>query len=101
MKPVNSPNHPSNGTVRWNEDACCQSTSPTTIGASAEMSASNPDAVAIGTASLPAHFTPQRLTAAKNTTSAHEITVTDTSGRYHSCIAAPEKIAVRPQVGTL
>ena len=70
------------------------------IGASAEINASSPDAVAIGIASLPAHFTPHRLTAANNRTNPHEIAVTGTSGRYHSWIAAPEKIAVRPQVGT-
>ena len=70
------------------------------MGASAEMSASSPDAVAIGIASLPAHLTPHRLTAAKKTTRAQEMAVTGTSGKYHSWIAAPEKIAVRPQVGT-
>ena len=81
MKPVSSPNHPANGTVRWNDVACCQSTSPATIGASAETSASSPDAVAIGIASLPAHFTPHRLTPAKNRTSVHDMTVTGYVGQ--------------------
>ena len=56
MKPVNSPNHPSKGTVRRNDAACCQSTSPAAMGANAEMSASSPDAVAIGIASLAGPF---------------------------------------------
>src|SRR3954467_12533798 len=100
MKPVTSPNHPSKGTVRWNDDACSQFTSPAAIGANAEIKARSPDAVAIGIASLPAHFTPHRFTAAKNRTSVHDMMVTGTAGRYHSWMAAPEKIAVSPQVGT-
>src|SRR5262245_41072152 len=100
MKPVTSPNQPANGVVRWKVVACFQSTSPATTGASPEMKARTADAVAIGIASRPAHFTPHRLTAAKASTSVQEITGTDTLGRNHSWMAAAEKIAVKTQVGT-
>src|SRR5262245_59734053 len=96
MNPVSSPNHPSNATVRWNELACRQSTLPATTGASAETSARSADAVAIGMVSRPAHLTPHRLTAAKPTTREQARAVVGIDGRYHSWIAAAEKIAVNP-----
>jgi len=78
MMAVSSPNQPWNGTVRWKVVACRQSTSPATIGASAEIKASTAEAVAIGIASLPAHLTPHKLTEAKARTSEHAMTDTDT-----------------------
>src|SRR5689334_15372915 len=100
MIAVSSPNQPGKGTVRCSVAACFQSTVPAMTGANADTNASAAEAVAIGIASRPAHFTPHRLTSVKAATIAQASAETGTFGRYHSWIAAAEKIAVSPQVGT-
>src|SRR3954453_13665999 len=99
MSAVSSPNQPENGTVRWKSEACLQSTCPAMTGASAETKASVAEPPAMTTARRPAHLTPLKLTSVKDMTSAHASSDTGTLGRYHSWIAAAEKMAVNPQVG--
>ena len=70
------------------------------MGARPDTKASKADALATGTASRVTHLMPARLSSTKAITRPIASTVTGAPGRYHSCIAEAERIAVMPQVGT-
>ena len=100
MALVSLPNIPLKGEMRCHEAAWCQSTVPAKIGMRLEPSANKAASVAMGTATLAAHFRPHRLMPVKMTTKMTARSVVGTPGRYHWWMAPAEKIAVRPQVGT-
>src|SRR4051812_1132659 len=93
---VTAPKTPWNGVSRWKEVARCQSTVPARTGMRIDSNASPADANAMGIATRVAHFTPIRLTTVKTRTIAHARRWIGTNGRYHSCRAVAERIAVRP-----
>jgi hypothetical protein len=97
---VTAPNAPWNGTLRWNEVAWCQSTSPATTGTTAEARASRADRHAIGRAMRVAARTETRFTTQKASTMVTASAGTGAQGRYHSCRAEADRMAVSPQVGT-
>src|SRR5262249_360715 len=99
IKLVTVPNHPENGTFKWNVDACTQSTRPEKTGAMAETKASPADVAAIGVARRTVQRIPQRFTIAKNATIQLARISTRAPGRYHCWIADADMIAVKPQVG--
>ena len=66
----------------------------------AESSASSAAALATGIAKRVTVRTPSRLIPAKASTTPIASGVTGIQGRYHSCSAVAERIAVKPQVGT-
>ena len=67
---------------------------------SAERKASAAAAQATGMAKRVTARTPSRLIAVKASTTAMASGVIGMKGRYHSCSAVAERIAVKPQVGT-
>src|SRR6266849_1636142 len=79
---VTAPHVPGNGCERWKVVARCQLSPPS--GATAEMTASPADAVAIGTAMRVTQRTPpKRLTAVKPSTISAARNFTGIHGRYH------------------
>ena len=97
---VIAPKVPWNGVVRWNEVALCQSTSPAKTGTMPERNASTAEMHATGSATRVTHLMPARLIATKPSRMPIASGFTGMPGRYQSCRADAERIAVRPQVGT-
>ena len=73
---------------------------PGDTGTIAESRASAAARLAIGIATRVTVRTPSRLIPAKHSTTPIASGVTGIQGRYHSCSAVAERIAVKPQVGT-
>jgi hypothetical protein len=73
---------------------------PERIGMTAESRASRAATQATGIATRVAMRTPSRLIAVNASTTPTASGVTGIQGRYHSCSAVAERIAVNPQVGT-
>ena len=73
---------------------------PLITGTTAESSASNAAAQAIGMATRDTARTPSRLMTRKVRMIPTASGVTGMNGRYHWCSAVAERIAVKPQVGT-
>ena len=67
---------------------------------SAERKASAAATQATGMATRVTSRTPSRLIAVKASTTAMASGVIGMNGRYHSCSAVAERMAVKPQVGT-
>src|SRR5215468_5925504 len=100
MTEVRSPNHPGKGDVRVKVVACLQSTSPLRIGIRDDKNAREAEATAIGIASRVTHFIPHRFTNVKNKTIVVATAATGRLGKYHCWMAAEDRSAVNPQVGT-
>src|SRR5262249_35779916 len=100
MTEVRSPNHPGKGDVSVKVVACLQSTSPVRIGIKKDKNGKKAEATAIGIASRVTNFTPQRFTNVKNKPIAVATAATGRLGKYHCWMAAEDRSAVNPQVGT-
>jgi hypothetical protein len=70
------------------------------MGTIAERRASAAATLAIGMATRVTARTPSRLIAVKASTTPIASGVIGMKGRYHSCNAVAERMAVKPQVGT-
>src|SRR5882672_3985457 len=97
---VRSPNQPGKGDVSVKVVACLQSTSPLRMGMRAERKARQAEANATGMARRVIHPIPHRFTKVKNKTRVIATASTGRLGKYHCWMAADERSAVSPQVGT-
>ena len=97
---MTTPKKPSNGVSRLKEVAWAKSTVPAKIGMTAERRASAAATLATGIATRETVRTPSRLIPANVSTTPIASGVTGIHGRYHSCSAVAERMAVKPQVGT-
>ncbi len=84
MRLVSPPNQPSNGVVRWNVVAWCQSTEPAMIGRRPERKASAEDPAAMGIARRATHFTPRKFTPMKNRTRSAASVGIGIAGKYQA-----------------